>query len=192
MISYEPLWKTLKKKVISQYELINMGVDRKTMDGLRHNRNITAVTIDKLCNLLDCTPNDILECTKNVKWFVATATNLFIWYIQPRTSSIPEGRSSSWEHLRLLWWSPCRRTDRSQSFLHPLPISSPWYRLPAWSFRSCSIRRIRFSSDDPCCLCCFSEHWSARCSYIVSSPYPNHISVSRYEVSVFLDTFVLL
>ena len=65
MISYEPLWKTLKKKGISQYELINMGVDRKTMDGLRHNRNITAVTIDKLCNLLDCTPNDILECTKN-------------------------------------------------------------------------------------------------------------------------------
>ena len=65
MISYEPLWKTLKRKGISQYELINMGVDRKTMDGLRHNRNITAVTIDKLCNLLDCTPNDILECTKN-------------------------------------------------------------------------------------------------------------------------------
>ena len=65
MISYEPLWKTLKKKGISQYELINMGVDRKTMDGLRHNRNITAVTIDKLCNLLECTPNDILECTKN-------------------------------------------------------------------------------------------------------------------------------
>ena len=65
MISYEPLWKTLKKIGISQYELINMGVDRKTMDGLRHNRNITAVTIDKLCNLLDCTPNDILECTKN-------------------------------------------------------------------------------------------------------------------------------
>ena len=65
MISYEPLWKTLKNKGISQYELINMGVDRKTMDGLRHNRNITAVTIDKLCNLLDCTPNDILECTKN-------------------------------------------------------------------------------------------------------------------------------
>ncbi len=67
MISYEPLWKTLKKKGISQYELINMGVDRKTMDGLRHNRNITALTIDKLCNLLDCTPNDILECTKNTK-----------------------------------------------------------------------------------------------------------------------------
>ena len=67
MISYEPLWKTLKNKGISQYELINMGVDRKTMDGLRHNRNITAVTIDKLCNHLECTPNDILECTKNVK-----------------------------------------------------------------------------------------------------------------------------
>lgn len=65
MISYAPLWKTLKKKGITQYQLINMGVDRKTMDSLRHNRNITVLTIEKLCYLLDCEPNDILEFVPN-------------------------------------------------------------------------------------------------------------------------------
>ena len=61
MISYKPLWKTLKKRGISQYQLINMGIDRKTMDSLRKNRNITVLTIEKLCILLDCRPNDIIE-----------------------------------------------------------------------------------------------------------------------------------
>lgn len=61
MISYEPLWETLKEKGITQYQLINMGIDRKTMDSLRHNRNITALTIGKLCQLLNCSPNDIID-----------------------------------------------------------------------------------------------------------------------------------
>lgn len=65
MISYKPLWKTLKKKNISQYQLINMGIDRKTMDSLRHNRNITAITIEKLCCYLECSPNDIIEFIKD-------------------------------------------------------------------------------------------------------------------------------
>lgn len=61
MISYEPLWETLKKKGVSQYQLINMGIDRKTMDSLRHNRNVTAITIEKLCKILKCTPNDVIK-----------------------------------------------------------------------------------------------------------------------------------
>ena len=61
MICYEPLWKTLEEKGISQYKLINMGIDRKTMDALRNNRNITIFTLEKLCTLLHCRPNDIVE-----------------------------------------------------------------------------------------------------------------------------------
>ena len=61
MISYRPLWKKLKKRGISQYRLINMGIDRKTMDSLRNNRNVTVLTIEKLCILLECRPNDIFE-----------------------------------------------------------------------------------------------------------------------------------
>ena len=61
MISYEPLWKTLKKKGVSQYQLINLGIDRKTMDALRHDRNVTVSTLERLCKILECSPNDIIK-----------------------------------------------------------------------------------------------------------------------------------
>lgn len=61
MISYEPMWKTMKEKNISQYQLLKLGIDNKTLNGLKHNKNITLLTLEKLCNILDCTPNDIIE-----------------------------------------------------------------------------------------------------------------------------------
>ncbi|MBR5340920.1 MAG: helix-turn-helix transcriptional regulator [Erysipelotrichaceae bacterium] len=61
MISYEPLWKTMKEKNVSQYRLLKSGIDTKTLDSLRKNKNINTVTIEKLCNIIGCTPNDILE-----------------------------------------------------------------------------------------------------------------------------------
>lgn len=38
-----------------------MGIDNKTLDGLKHNRNITLLTVEKLCNILECTPDKIVE-----------------------------------------------------------------------------------------------------------------------------------
>lgn len=61
ILSYEPLWKTMKEKNISQYQLLKMGIDNKTLDGLKHNRNITLLTLEKICAILQCTPNDIIE-----------------------------------------------------------------------------------------------------------------------------------
>lgn len=63
MIDYSPLWDTLKKQGKSQYVLINNGIDKRTMDQLRHNRNITVLTLEKICRILDCTPNDIIHFT---------------------------------------------------------------------------------------------------------------------------------
>lgn len=60
MIDYSPLWATLKAAGKSQYVLINGGIDKRTMDQLRHNKNITAYTIEKICSILHCTPNDVL------------------------------------------------------------------------------------------------------------------------------------
>ena len=60
MIDYSPLWKTMEQRNISQYYLVNNGIDYHTMHQLRNNKNITAHTIEKLCRILDCTPNDIL------------------------------------------------------------------------------------------------------------------------------------
>lgn len=61
IISYRPLWETMKAKEISQYYLLQNGVDNRTLSGLKHNKNITALTLEKLCKILDCTPNDIIE-----------------------------------------------------------------------------------------------------------------------------------
>ncbi len=61
MISFDPLWKTLEKKNISQYELINYyDIDKKTLDSLRHNRSITLNTLNDLCSKLDCKVEDII------------------------------------------------------------------------------------------------------------------------------------
>lgn len=60
MLDYSPLWQTMKSKNISQYQLINQGVGKRLLERLRRNENITALTIEKLCMILDCTPNDIL------------------------------------------------------------------------------------------------------------------------------------
>ena len=64
MIDYSPLWETMKKKNISQYQLLKQRIDNKTLNRLKNNKNITVLTLLKLCEILDCTPNDIIY-TKN-------------------------------------------------------------------------------------------------------------------------------
>ena len=59
MIDYTPLWNTMKEKDISQYDLLNHGIDKRTLQRLRTDQNITALTIEKLCRILHCTPNDL-------------------------------------------------------------------------------------------------------------------------------------
>ena len=61
MISYEPLYKTLKAKGISTYKLINEhGISRSLLDRLKHNRPISTVTLNDLCRILHCNVEDIL------------------------------------------------------------------------------------------------------------------------------------
>lgn len=61
MIDYSPLWETMKRKGVSQYRLIKEGIDCKTLDGLKKGKNITLYTLEKLCTILDCTPNEIVK-----------------------------------------------------------------------------------------------------------------------------------
>lgn len=66
MITYEPLWNTLKKKGISTYKLINeYHVSKGTIDSLKQNRNIYMRTLNDLCNLLDCDITDVIKYTKD-------------------------------------------------------------------------------------------------------------------------------
>mgnify|MGYP003558885992 FL=1 len=66
MISYEPLYRTMKEKGFTTYKLINeYGISRSLIDRLKHNRPITTVTLNDLCTILDCKVEDILLYTKD-------------------------------------------------------------------------------------------------------------------------------
>ena len=61
MIDYSPLWETMKEKNVSQYQLLHSGIDNRTLNNLKHNKNITLLTLEKLCRILECTPNEIVN-----------------------------------------------------------------------------------------------------------------------------------
>lgn len=61
MISYRPLWETLENKGHSIYWLLNHGVDSKTLYNLKHNKNTTLITIEKICNILGCKMDEVVE-----------------------------------------------------------------------------------------------------------------------------------
>lgn len=51
----------MKKKGVTQYALIQAGIDRRTLDWLKKSKNVTILTLEKLCTILDCTPNDVVR-----------------------------------------------------------------------------------------------------------------------------------
>ena len=63
MIDYSPLWVTMEKKKISQYYLLQHGIGNRVLDSLKKNRNINMLTLEKLCRILECSPNDIIRFT---------------------------------------------------------------------------------------------------------------------------------
>lgn len=62
MIKYDRLWETMRKKGISQYSLIkDYGIDKAQLHRLRKNMVVKTFTINKLCRILDCRFEDIME-----------------------------------------------------------------------------------------------------------------------------------
>lgn len=62
MITYEPLWNTLKEKGISQYRLIkDYGVSAGQISRLRANQNVSTHTLNTLCQILQCELSDIAQ-----------------------------------------------------------------------------------------------------------------------------------
>ena len=64
MIDFSPLWETMKERNITQYYLLQNGIDNKTLDSLKKNKIITLLTMEKLCDIIGCTPNDIVRFKK--------------------------------------------------------------------------------------------------------------------------------
>ena len=55
MISYQPLWATMKNRGISQYKLIkDYHFSTGQLDSLSKNDSVSTNTLDMLCSILDC------------------------------------------------------------------------------------------------------------------------------------------
>ena len=66
MISYKMFWKTLKDKGISTYTLINKyKISSSTLTRLRHDKPLSTVTINDLCDILDCSIEQIATFEKS-------------------------------------------------------------------------------------------------------------------------------
>jgi len=62
MIVFDKLWKTMKEKGVSTYKLREVcGIDSKTVRRLKANDNIETKTLNKLCSVLGCKIEDIME-----------------------------------------------------------------------------------------------------------------------------------
>lgn len=52
----------MENRGISQYDLYtHHNVNRSQINRLKHNKNVEINTIDKLCNILQCKVEDIME-----------------------------------------------------------------------------------------------------------------------------------
>ena len=62
MISYEPLWETMRKRGATTYTLQVKGqISSSTIRRLKANESVSTNTLEALCKILDCTLNDIIE-----------------------------------------------------------------------------------------------------------------------------------
>ena len=61
IFNYDPLWETMKRNNVTQYQLLKGGIDNRMLDSLKKNKNITMITLEKLCRIVGCTPNDIVS-----------------------------------------------------------------------------------------------------------------------------------
>lgn len=61
MIKYDRLWKLVEKKGLSQYKLLQSGISHSTLMRLKKNQSVNVETIDKLCAILNCRVEDLME-----------------------------------------------------------------------------------------------------------------------------------
>lgn len=66
MINYQPLWETMKRKGITQYQLIHQyNISAGQLSRLRANQNVSTNTLNTLCEILDCEISDVAQFVKS-------------------------------------------------------------------------------------------------------------------------------
>lgn len=62
MISFDPLWNTMKEKNATTYTLRQKGgISGSTVLRIQANDSVSTNTLDALCKILDCDLADIIE-----------------------------------------------------------------------------------------------------------------------------------
>lgn len=62
MISYDPLWKTMKEKGVTTYTLqVKGNISSSTIRRMKAGESISTNTLDALCKLMNCSLNQIVE-----------------------------------------------------------------------------------------------------------------------------------
>ena len=62
MISYRPMWETMRKKEVTQYALIyKYRVSPSQISRMKHNEYVSTHTIEMFCRILDCRVEDVME-----------------------------------------------------------------------------------------------------------------------------------
>jgi len=61
MMSYEPLFRTMREKEITSYRLQKMGFNRATYYAIKKGKSVSTNTIAHLCALLSCRVEDVIE-----------------------------------------------------------------------------------------------------------------------------------
>lgn len=61
MISYEPLFRTMKEKGISSYRLGKLGFPMSNYYAMKRGLDVSTHTLNQICALLHCRIEDVLE-----------------------------------------------------------------------------------------------------------------------------------
>ena len=67
MISYAPLWRTMKERSATTYTLqVKGGISSSTIRRLKSGESVSTNTLDALCKVLNCTISEIVEYLPDV------------------------------------------------------------------------------------------------------------------------------
>ena len=61
MISYEPLFRTMKEKGVTSYRLGKLGFPLSNFYAMKRGGNVSTHTINQICKLLGCRVQDVME-----------------------------------------------------------------------------------------------------------------------------------
>lgn len=62
MISYAPLWETMKRQSATTYTLqVKGGISSSTIRRLKANESVSTNTLDALCRVLECSLAEVVQ-----------------------------------------------------------------------------------------------------------------------------------